>query len=136
VLGVAALTLGSLNCAKEPKTPEAYVDSRVSELKEVAAKEVEDPERIQEITTALDRLRREFEEQAKVVAGLKKDLRETAKRYDATDEELEAILVALQVEGLKLVDVFEEGHYGLRELVTEEEWAAIVNHEKKFLGIF
>ncbi len=136
LLGIAVLALGSVNCAKEPKTPEAYVGKRVGDLKELVAKEVKDPDRAQEVTAAFDRVHQGFEAQAKVVAQLKKELRDAARRYDASDEEIEAIFVGLKAEGLKLVDVFEEGHYEVRELVTEEEWTAIVDHEHKILGIF
>ncbi len=136
LLGVAVLALGSVTCASKPSGPEAYVDKRVSELKELVAKEVKDPGRVQDLTAVLDHFDQEFNAQTKVVARLQKDLREAARRYDATDEELEMILSELRGEGLKLTEVFEMGHHDLRELVTQEEWTSIVNHQRKILGIF
>ena len=131
---IPALVLcAGASCKSGPADPEEALAERTQDLKERIADEIEDPARADALYSALDRLNAAFREQSVVIRDKQHELREAARQYGATDEELQTILTDLRTETLAIRMVLEDGHFELRGSVTEEEWKAIVGDHK---GIF
>jgi len=134
-----ALTLALLitaSCASKPSGPEANVDRRLDEYTKLIDEEIKDPERAEKMKALIERLNAEFDRQAEEIRARQRELKEAARSYQSSDAELETILAELRREALDLSKVLQDGHFELRDLVTEEEWKEIVNHRRKILGIF
>lgn len=132
-VGVAA---ASVACASKPRTAEARLDQNVEKYKERIRKEIDGPARAIELITTLDRIQATFEEQALVIERKRDELRNLARRYETTDQELEVVLADLQSQVVQLRSVLQEGHFELRDQVSADEWKAIIAERKKLLGIF
>lgn len=123
-------------CASEPTGPEAEVDRRLDDYTKLIDKEIEDPARAENLKALIERLDAEFDRQAEEIRAKQRELKEAARSYQSSDAELETILADLRSESLALREVFQDGHFEVRDLMTEEEWKKIVNHRRKILGIF
>jgi chromosome segregation ATPase len=125
-----------VGCASEPSGPEAEVDRRLGEYAKLIDEKIQDPARAEDLKARLDVINARFDAQTEVVRRKQSELKEAARQYATSEEELERILSDLRRETLALRGVLQDGHYELRGFVTEAEWEEIVNHRRKILGIF
>ena len=131
-----ALLLGSGCASKKPQGPDYRAQERIQELKQLVEEKVQDPERIEAMMGVLDRANAQVKRQAELLDAQMEAIADASRRYDTSREELETMLANLDEDTLKILDALQVAHFEMKELATEEEWAAVVEQERKFLAIF
>ena len=131
----AALLLSTGCASKQPQGPEANAGQRIEELKQLVRAEVEDAGRQEAMFAVLDQANREVKAHAEQMQALSEQIEEAGRQYDTSREDMESMLQQQNAEALEILDVLQEAHFEMKELATEEEWAAVVARERKFLGI-
>jgi len=134
--GILLLVVAAALACAGPSGPQAELDKRAGHLKQGIAREIDDPDRVASLCAVIDRLDANFDEHFETLQAKRRAATEASRRYDATDDELRSLLSELRDETLALRTVLVNGHYELREMVSEEEWRAILRHQEKVLGLF
>ena len=131
-----ALVLAS-GCATKPSDTEGVRRTSASRrCWSSSTRRSRTPARAARIKGVLERLGADFDRQAGVLQVAQDRLRTVARKYESTDEQLEAILRDVRAEGVALRELLQDAHFEVHALVTEDEWTRIVNDRRKVLGIF
>ena len=137
LLCLSVLLLFTYGCAsKKPQGPDYRAQERIQELKQLVEQKVQDPERVEAMLGVLDRANGQVKLQAELLDTQMEAIADASRRYDTSREELESMLARLDQDTLKILDVLQDAHFEMKQLATEEEWAAVIEQERRFLGIF
>lgn len=131
-----ALLLDSGCASKKPQGPDHHAQERIQELKQLVEEQVQDPKRVEAMLSLLDRANGQVKRQAELLDEQMEAIADASRRHDTSREELESMLAQVDQDTLKILDVLQEAHFEMKTIATEEEWTAIVEQERKFLGLF
>jgi hypothetical protein len=113
-------------CSSGPKGPEEVFDARIEAYRTRIQSEIGDAERADQLRAVLARVEVEFDRRMTDLRERRLELRERARQYETEEVELEQLYSELGAETRALRGVLEDGHFELRDLLSEREWDVIV----------